>query len=975
MAQHMRSVVTSARLLALVLLLAPATAGAQVPTGTISGRVTDAQDRTIGAVVVSVQSPALQGVQRTTTTVNGDYVFRLLPPGTYTVTFEGPGFAVLRQAHTVAATETVQVNVTLQPAAVAESVTVAAEKSAFTNSIQAASNFNQQLIELLPTSRTPESAVVLAPAVHATGPSGALSIAGAMSFESLFMVNGVQVQDNVRGEPLPLYIEDAIQETTVATSGISAEYGRFSGGVVNTLTKSGGNIFSGSFRTSFRNDNWRAVTPFDESKIDQTVPTYEYTFGGPILQDRTWFFAAGRFQDAKTSRETGYTDIPYVSGQNEKRFEFKVTQAITPGHRLEGAYTTIQRSQTNAAQPSSNEIMDLASLTNPELPESLLALHYTGTWRNNLSFEAQYSARRFAFKNAGGAERDRIFGTPLMDQTTGAYWWAPLYCAVCGDEDRNNDGLLLKGSYFLSTAGGGSHNVVFGYDGFNDQMKVDNHQAASDWHVWATGSVIDNGIVYPVVEPGFSTYIINWPIQESSLGTNFRTHGLFVNDTWNVNRNWTLNLGLRYDKNSGRDASDNVVANDSILAPRLGAAWDPTGEGRTSINASFSRYAAALSNPVAGSASPAGNPAVLGYFYFGDPINTGGGPYVSSDQALRQVFDWFDASGGESLFFADIPGLATRIDQSLRSPRADEFVVGVSQQIGTRGAIRLDFVNRAYGDFYATRTDLTTGQTEDEFGQLYDVGLIENTNDLSRQYRALNVLASYRVGTDINAGMSYTLSRLWGDFNGETIGSGPITSSAFAYPEFSDPSWSRPEGDLASDQRHRARIWGTWMLPWARDFASMVLGATQIIESGTPYGAIGGVDVSLVENPGYAIPPSTGSYFFTDRDAFRTEGQMRTDLAFTASRRLGSGRAPEVFGNFQLLNLFNQSQLFNVTDAAINTTVLTAIDDSSLAFFDPFTETPIEGVHWKKGERFGEAVGRTAYTQPRTFRFSIGVRF
>ena len=224
MAQHMFSVFTTARLLALLLLLAPATVAAQVPTGTIQGRVTDAQNRSIGAVVVSVQSPALQGTQRTTTTANGDYVFRLLPPGTYTVTFEGPGFAVLRQTLNVVATDAVEVNVTLQPATVTESVTVVADDGAFTNSVQAASNFNQRLIELLPTSRTPESAVELAPAVHATGPNGAVSIAGAMSFESLFMINGVQVQDNVRGEPLPLYIEDAIQETTIATSGISAEY-------------------------------------------------------------------------------------------------------------------------------------------------------------------------------------------------------------------------------------------------------------------------------------------------------------------------------------------------------------------------------------------------------------------------------------------------------------------------------------------------------------------------------------------------------------------------------------------------------------------------------------------------------------------------------------------------------------------------------------------------------------------------------
>ncbi len=58
----------------------------------------------------------------------------------------------------------------------------------------------------------------------------------------------------------PLYIEDALQEVTVATAGVSAEYGRFSGGIANAITKSGGNTFSGSFRTSFANDNWRAYS-------------------------------------------------------------------------------------------------------------------------------------------------------------------------------------------------------------------------------------------------------------------------------------------------------------------------------------------------------------------------------------------------------------------------------------------------------------------------------------------------------------------------------------------------------------------------------------------------------------------------------------------------------------------------------------------------------------------------------------------
>ena len=67
--------------------------------------------------------------------------------------------------------------------------------------------------------------------------------------------------------PYDLYIEDAIQETTVAIAGVSAEYGRFGGGVVNVITKSGGNQFAGSFRDTLNNDNWRTLTPFETGQL------------------------------------------------------------------------------------------------------------------------------------------------------------------------------------------------------------------------------------------------------------------------------------------------------------------------------------------------------------------------------------------------------------------------------------------------------------------------------------------------------------------------------------------------------------------------------------------------------------------------------------------------------------------------------------------------------------------------------------
>src|SRR5439155_21841529 len=133
----------------------------------------------------------------------------------------------------------------------------------------------------------------LAPAVTEYTPNASqLVINGAFAFDNVFMMNGVDINDNLFANPQNLFIEDAIEETQVLTSGISAEYGRFSGGVINAVTKSGGNTFSGSGRINFLNPSWTTQTPFEVSRgtkhLDVLSRTYEGTFGGPIARDRLW---------------------------------------------------------------------------------------------------------------------------------------------------------------------------------------------------------------------------------------------------------------------------------------------------------------------------------------------------------------------------------------------------------------------------------------------------------------------------------------------------------------------------------------------------------------------------------------------------------------------------------------------------------------------------------------------------------------
>ena len=100
-----------------------------------------------------------------------------------------------------------------------------------------------------------------------------------MAYDSVFLLNGVAITENLRGQPVNLFIEDAIQETTVSTSGISAECGRFGGGLVNAITEVGRQSVQRLMRLGMNNDDWRAVTPFNETKLDKVVPTHDVQSG------------------------------------------------------------------------------------------------------------------------------------------------------------------------------------------------------------------------------------------------------------------------------------------------------------------------------------------------------------------------------------------------------------------------------------------------------------------------------------------------------------------------------------------------------------------------------------------------------------------------------------------------------------------------------------------------------------------------
>jgi outer membrane receptor for ferrienterochelin and colicin len=1001
-------------LVMIVVLAVAASVAAQTTTGTISGRVLDSQGGALPGATVTAKSPNLQGSREAVTSANGDYILTGLPSGPYTISVTLSGFQTYTRPVVLAPTQVVPLEVTLGPAQVTEEVTVTARSAdTLTNTSQIATNFSQDLIATLPTARDLNSILLMAPGVHPTGPAGAFSFGGSVSFENLFLLNGVSINENIRGQAFDTAIEDAIQETTVANGGVSAEFGRFSGGVVNIITKSGGNQFSGSLRNSLNNDKWRTLTPFEsdrltttpEPRVDKTVPTYEYTLGGPILRDRLWFFTSGRLRDESQGRTLIGTQVPYTFTEEQRRYEIKGTYSMTPKHRFQVNYNRHDRDQVNYSF-NQNTSMDLRSLGTRTLPERLYAGTYTGTLTSKLFVEASVSKRTLRFFGAGAKSTDLIEGTLLIDNSRGGTrWWSDTFCGVCTPEGRDAEEVFTKASYFLSTPRFGSHNLVFGYDMFNDIRQANNHQSGSDYRILSAGAILSgNGAgpndLFPIFL-GDGTTTIQWnPILQESEGTSFRTHSGFINDTWRINQYLTANAGLRYDKNDGKDQSGNVVAKDAAFSPRFGLIYDPTGSGNWSFTASVAKYVAAISNPVADSSAAGGNPQQQQFIYRGPSINgPGTSPLVATPVAIRSVFDWFFANGGPTLPLASaptIPGVTPRIDSTLSSPSAWEYAGGVSRTWGGRASLRADLLVRHYINFYMRQTDTTTGKVTDPItGRNFDLSLVTNAPDglLSRDYAGGTFSGSYRFGRTLDVGANYTLSKASGNFDAETVAGGP-TPFDYRYPEYKQESWNFPDGDLAVDQRHRARFW----VNYSPDFApGLTVSVLQALESGVPYGAANtnGLNVQqYVTNPGYLSPPGSTAttYFFGPRDEFHTEGQKRTDLAFNYARQVPGVSRMQLFAQVQVLNIFNQFQLcacgstvFGTGSAAnaggvnlqrIDTTVLTpGTTASRFATFNPFTTTPVRGVNWDYGPDFGTALTRFAWTTPRTVRMSFGVRF
>jgi outer membrane receptor protein involved in Fe transport len=950
-----------------------------VQAGTIAGIVQSPDSRPLPGVTVTATSPELQGARVAVSDPNGVYYLRGLPAGTYRVTFAIAGFqATFRSDVPVRTGGTTDVDATLALSGIAETVTVTAAAPPAAEAPGTRSTSTKPEIDALPTGRRPLDIAELAPGLTTSAFNPAqLTLGGSFGFDNVFMVNGVDVNDNVQGTFNNLFIEEAIQETTVLTHGISAEYGRFSGGVINVVTRSGGNTFGGSVREGLSNPSWIEETPLQRqsgvSNASVLSRTHEGTFGGPIVRDRLWFFVAGRRETSNTPHTFAQGGAGYTRTDTNSRGEVKATATVAPGQTVQASYIDNATRQANMSAISAAALLDARTLIARELPNRLFALSYNGAVTSRLFATLQYSEKTQRFRGNGGtstALADSPFLT--MGATTGVpgglIYNGP-YLDATDPEQRNNRQITGSAAYLLSTPRAGTHELKAGAEHFVSTGIGGNSQSATGSvfftdYATAHGTILRDadGAPIPRFMPGVTQV---WTFMASrGAEVNIRTASVYVQDRWIATPRLTLDLGTRFETVRSQAPGGVTTVRTSSIVPRLAASYALQEGGETVLYGTYGHYSGKYGQVQFAVNTNVGRPSEVDYLYTG-PAGQG-----------REFAPGFDPANYTTPIWANFPTANVQVADDIRSPLTREYTVGIGRELGTRGHAKATYAWRSASQFVEDFIDLSRGVTEVPLVGPLTNRVYDNTDELRRDYQALIVESGYRVGSRLRVNGHYTLQlRNHGTFAGEAANRPGIPSVYGNYPEIFGPALDRlmPDGRLDNYQRHKLRAYATYSQALGR-FGSVDVSPLWRVNSGAVYSLTAPVRITaqqLANNPGYPATDISGAtrqtVFFGDRGAYEFDGYGVMDLA--TSYQLAVWKTVSPWIKLEVYNLLgNQKPI--AWDRTIAADATSARDANGLP------------TGYVEGPNFGKATSGAHFPQPylgqhggRAIRIAFGARF
>jgi hypothetical protein len=330
----------------LVLLLLAGAAFAQ-QTGSVSGVVRDAEGQPLPGATVTIKGPLVPTGTVEVSRDNGAYDFERLPPGDYELTAELSGMGSAQRAVIVSVGRDTQVNLDLGGATVSEEITVSAVAPVIdTRSTEVQVNFTQEAIEDLPVPRSYKGLFQLAPGVSEN--NRLAPNAGGARMDNTFLVDGINITNPHYGDILPNITELDIDEVNIKRGGVTAEFGRTGGMVVNAVTKSGTNDLAGRVRLEYQPADF--VSDSKDKTLQNTVDkdTVAGSLGGPIIHDRLWYYGSASFpNETTTDRVNGLGNVPDRKLQTEEYF-LKLNSNPASAHSLFAALRSRDTTTDNA---------------------------------------------------------------------------------------------------------------------------------------------------------------------------------------------------------------------------------------------------------------------------------------------------------------------------------------------------------------------------------------------------------------------------------------------------------------------------------------------------------------------------------------------------------------------------------------------------------------------------------------------------
>ncbi len=895
---------------------------AQDTTGTISGRIVDAQGLAVPSATITVTGS--QGIKTAISDNEGRFTVPFLTPGAYAVRAQLQGFVpVDRSDVQVRLGQTVEVPLTMQVGAVEESVqVVSTSPSVDTTSATIGATLDSGTLSRLPVGRRFSDTLYLAPGVSTGGNVGVAnpSVGGSSGLENQYVVDGVNITNGGYGALGSYSIVfgslgngtpyDFMEEVQVKTGGYEAEFGQATGGVINVVTKSGSNAFKGSAFGYLRPRSFESAYQTVDS-IEGAVNTVASrlsdvggTIAGPVLRNRLFFFGAIDPQ-WETTTFVAPDGFPLQSlGEVDRdrhivNYAAKGTWQATPSHRFDASFFGDPASGPAGAQRSSALLNQTTSgYSSLEYGGHNQVVHYDGILGRHYLVDASF-----------GRALNRIVETPVAND------WAirdlrVTPTALSGglgfyEAGNRSDDWQAQAKATTILSAHGEHQIRYGFDyehlDFSQLVQYTGPTfIAPNGQRTATGAAID---IIPDSTFGQIYHVSRASLTDERPTTQHYT-ALFVEDVWRVGNSLTIRPGVRYEQEK---MSGTIVQNFSLRnnwAPRIGVVWDPTKSGKAKLFANYGRYYARVPNDLASRALSSDASITADYFdaNLTQPVPDG---VVTTNAATgAQTATHFTLLGAS----------ADDIDPNAKLSYYNEWVVGTEYPLIGGLDLGVRYVHRDIGrvledvqpyPILATALGLPGAATANYLltnpgpntPVVQDIpGATISFETPVHNYNAVEFTANKRLSNKWSLTSSYRWSRLTGNFEGffrnDNGQSDPGISSLYDYPT-NDPTFATlgkelfgfngdirllgaaGSGPLPLDRTHDIKGYGTYS--FGKGFN--VSGGVEV-QSGAPLTAFA---AHPVYDGGGEIPLTVRGAGFQTSDGFRTRTPWTKPVSAGAS--------------------------------------------------------------------------------------------